>query len=951
MRQHFIWFAVAILLTAGGLRMFQLQAYPPGPHYDEAANLLIARSIAFGGVNLFPIANSYQGRETLYHYISTPLLILVIDDVFALQLTSVFTNFITIAASMALGRVMFRGWRGVVIGLTIGVLMTLSFHQLFMSRQAYRAVTLPMMQALGLLFLWHGLTVKRRGWLWLIVGGVFSGGALYTYMASRLFPAWLLFAGIVLLVVDRAQFRRRLVQGIVFFGALGITALPMLMYAAQNPDIFFQRLGEVTEGEVTVTLAESVRLHLEMFFIRGDFGNLRYNIPGRPYFTPIEGVLLIVGGVVAFWRVFRTQDALERVACFMALISPLMVIPSVISLGGLPPSHMRSLGMVPLIFVLVAIGFEAVFSQALRLLSTARAYPRYGMRRYASALMGILGVALILGSVAVAGAYFRWAQRADLFYQADGDLAAAVSWLEDNGDFADDARVYVAAFHREHPTVISGWDQPVTWLGSDSLFFPSPEQAGLLIFAHNMPPPEDWQAFLQPYWIEDVPQGPDNDPAFWAYHIGHDAETEITALSQLNTQTNAAIRNPYLTFIGLESDQIAAGGQGDVTLFWQVAQSPPYYRLRPILDLQTPGGMTLYSADQFLLGTNTWQPGETMIQRMQVQVPAGTPPGQYPLAITWVDRDSEAYVSFQAEDGSYGGITAELGMVEVIRPETFPLSDAIPIQNRVEMDFAPGVRLIGWELPEAQFRPGEEIAVKTVWQAVPTTTRRQPLTVQASLDDVGRNENAVQKAPNEQNTLFEGQLSYSPENWVDGEIVTQFMLWQIPREYPTGDYTLRLTGDATTRVLNLGQISIRGISRLSYSPNVENTVELYLGDYLILNGYTIRKDNGVYLEVVWSVKSPIAEDYTVFVHVLDANGELITQRDAMPMNNTYPTSLWDGGEYVVDTYGFDELQSDAPYTFRVGMYIQESGLRLPVMRQNGDYIGDYIEFNSINTIP
>ena len=54
------------------------------------------------------------------------------------------------------------------------------------------------------------------------------------------------------------------------------------------------------------------------------------------------------------------QQSAERAAYVLALLSPLMVIPSVISVGGLPPSNTRSLGMVPLIFVLVAIGAEWV---------------------------------------------------------------------------------------------------------------------------------------------------------------------------------------------------------------------------------------------------------------------------------------------------------------------------------------------------------------------------------------------------------------------------------------------------------------------------------------------------------------------------------------------------------------------------------------------------------------
>ena len=161
--------------------------YPPGPHYDEAAELLIARSIAFGGARFFPMVEAYQGREVLYYYLSVPLLTFVNDGMFSLRVLSVFCNLITIAASMALGRAMFRGRRGVIVGLAVGVLMTLSFPMIWLSRQAFRSSALPMMQALALLFLWKGLraATARRAVPLLVVGGRVRGrGGLHLQLVA-----------------------------------------------------------------------------------------------------------------------------------------------------------------------------------------------------------------------------------------------------------------------------------------------------------------------------------------------------------------------------------------------------------------------------------------------------------------------------------------------------------------------------------------------------------------------------------------------------------------------------------------------------------------------------------------------------------------------------------------------------------------------------------------------
>ena len=88
-----------------------------------------------------------------------------------------------------------------------------------------------------------------------------------------------------------------------------LAALPMVIYAIQRPDIFFNRLAEVTGGD-SITIAESILLHVQMFFLKGD-PYLRYNIPGRPYMTLIEGVLLVAGQAAGTWRYQRKGSTLQ----------------------------------------------------------------------------------------------------------------------------------------------------------------------------------------------------------------------------------------------------------------------------------------------------------------------------------------------------------------------------------------------------------------------------------------------------------------------------------------------------------------------------------------------------------------------------------------------------------------------------------------------------------------
>lgn len=89
----------------------------------------------------------------------------------------------------------------------------------------------------------------------------------------------------------------------------------------------------------------------------------------------------------------------------------------------------------------------------------------------------------------------------------------------------------------------------------------------------------------------------------------------------------------------------------------------------------------------------------------------------------------------------------------------------------------------------------------------------------------------------------------------------------------------------------------------------------------------------VALEVAWQALKPLAHDYTVFFHVIGANGERYGQLDTMPQGGTLPTTQWQPGEVIRDRYE-TALSPGAPiedqYRYWVGWYQGETGQRLPL---------------------
>ncbi|HUV88894.1 MAG TPA: glycosyltransferase family 39 protein [Anaerolineae bacterium] len=106
-------------------------------------------------------------------------------------------------------------------------------------------------------------------------------------------------------------------------------------------------------------------------------------------------------------------------------------------------------------------------------------------------------------------------------------------------------------------------------------------------------------------------------------------------------------------------------------------------------------------------------------------------------------------------------------------------------------------------------------------------------------------------------------------------------------------------------------------------------------------GQTLR------LQVYWLAQQRPAEDYTVFVHLLDGAGQLVAQQDNPPVRGTRPTSTWEPGAVIVDPYDLSIPDDAVPgrmyssaYTLMVGLYRWPDLTRLPVRNQEGTALPD-----------
>lgn len=93
---------------------------------------------------------------------------------------------------------------------------------------------------------------------------------------------------------------------------------------------------------------------------------------------------------------------------------------------------------------------------------------------------------------------------------------------------------------------------------------------------------------------------------------------------------------------------------------------------------------------------------------------------------------------------------------------------------------------------------------------------------------------------------------------------------------------------------------------------------------------TVTPGDTVTLQVWWLAGGPTGESYTVFAHLLEANGGLLAQDDQLPQEGRYPTTFWGAGELIHDTYRFT-IPPEAPAgasTAALGFYRLADNSRL-----------------------
>lgn len=135
--------------------------------------------------------------------------------------------------------------------------------------------------------------------------------------------------------------------------------------------------------------------------------------------------------------------------------------------------------------------------------------------------------------------------------------------------------------------------------------------------------------------------------------------------------------------------------------------------------------------------------------------------------------------------------------------------------------------------------------------------------------------------------------------------------------------------------------------------DIAHPLDARLGDRIRLRGYSLLSEEvpsgGIaQITLFWEVLDTIPERYKVFVHLLDAAGHVIGQRDAEPVGGAAPTTSWKPGARIADNYGVPVPPGTPPgeYRLEIGMYRLADGARLPITLAGTD-AGDHLLLDPI----
>lgn len=961
LKNELLWLTF-IVLVAAFLRLYRLHEVPSGLYGDEAFKGVEARRVLSGEEHPVFFEGNY-GEEPLYTYLVAISFLLFGASGWAIHLVAAIAGLATIPLLYLLARELFPPEEGQpsLVGLLAAFWLATSYWHITYSRFGIEPVLLPLFATLASYFLWRGLKSQHRGpFVW---SGLFLGASLYTYQAARFWPfALFLFLGYCLWR-ERQVRRVRLTNALLLFTVAFMVFLPLGIYALAHPHIYLARAAEVSilspeQGNVFLTFLASVVKTMAMFALLGDSSLFR-NPASRALLDPVTLLCSLLGLGVSLSE-YRKPRYL-----FLLLWFTVMLLPAALTTVDVP-HFSRAIGVLPVVCVFPALSVE----RAWRWLKAKEMRP--GFRRLFWS--GVFCLLTLIAFLNYRDYFTPWQERPELQRGLDGL-------------FVDTAELMNA---RTVPEAV--WVLPVTPVAEadyrqDTIDFlyQGPTPYHFLLLDEATAPFElaricegktkalviDWQDYI----LEEAYLAAFGDPkgllSFLLHKYGRELEREPfegfdLVTYELPPPPDFAIARSFeslfvnygeeIALVGMayggsslevtsgpeevEEKVLPSGKSGWVALRWQALQ-PASKGYRVGVYLVDDEGHLVGQMDKLLLSnhlrpTSHWEPGQVEMDYYTLPSLPATPPGEYHIEVAVYDPESLERLPILGEMAGHQTFT--IGTLQMVKPLVPP---EVEPQVWVGKEIAPGIRLLGYDLPLERVGPGEEIPLTLYWEALEDVTSDYLFSLQLR-DGEG------QMWGEEVGKPLDGR--YPTTEWDEGEMIRDWHKIRVEAGASEGTYTLSLKVMERGRVIGeaaLATIMVGGKPHQFAMPPIQYPLQARLGEGIKFLGYDlsdreVKAGEVLELTLYWQALGEIERSYTVFVHLLDERNRIWGQKDTIPGGGSMPTTGWVEGEVITDGYEL-AVHSEAPagaYLIEVGMYLAETGERLPVFDMAEESLGD-----------
>jgi hypothetical protein len=359
--------------------------------------------------------------------------------------------------------------------------------------------------------------------------------------------------------------------------------------------------------------------------------------------------------------------------------------------------------------------------------------------------------------------------------------------------------------------------------------------------------------------------------------------------------------------------------------------------LRIGLRLRDLDGWELSATDDYLLDddglpTDRWTDDEEATTYHVLPLVPGTPPLTYTISIgIYTTGDEGAIHPLDLLDtaGNPQGQSYEVGTVTLspargLRDDPYGVAlDLPPLPHHTAL--AGGLLLEAAALDRQAVAPGQSLFVTLRWRrgavtaplpdlhpargagTAPLPDLRPTLT----LSQAGHTLVVVEDAP--------AGGRYPTGRWQADEVVLEHRRLVVPPTATDGPATITIElGD---RRVVLGSVEIAAGEHVFTPPPMTHEMRVRFGDV-----YT--SDQPIPITLYWrALEGAASADYTVFTHVLAADGHLVAQHDGPPAAGARPTPGWLSGEIIAD---YHEMVFREAYT---GPAVIEVGLYNPVTQE------------------